>query len=170
LIVVNVSERDPSVSRQLARIPVLAAVLAAVVLLAPGHAAAATPCWKQIVNDWSADGAINKTYPVHCYREALANLPEDIRDYTSLGDDIQAALQVVASHAATRHLLGSGNRTLQDQRISSLGPSNASSIPLPLLILAGLAGLLLMAGSAGAVARRLEARRAPATARTRHRA
>jgi hypothetical protein len=158
------------VSKKLARATILLAVLLTAVLLAPGRAAAATPCWKQIVNDWSADGSIDKTYPVNCYRDALKNLPEDVRDYTSLGDDIQSALQATASsRAPARHLAGSGSRALQSREISSLGPNNSGSIPLPLLVLAGLASLLLAGGVAGAVSRRLEARRAPSGARPRPR-
>ena len=134
--------------------------MAAVALLAPGRASASTPCWQQIVNDWSAHGTITGTYPIHCYRDALKNLPEDVRDYTSLGDDIQSALQAALLGSRAQH-----SRSLQAHEISSLGPSNADSIPLPLLILAGLAGLLLAAGTAGAVARKLEARRVPASSR-----
>ena len=88
-------------SKNLARATILFAVLVTVVLLAPGRAAAATPCWKQIVTDWSVDGSIDKTYTVSCYRAALNNLPEDVRDYTSLGDDIQSAIQAAASLART---------------------------------------------------------------------
>jgi hypothetical protein len=44
-----------------------------------------------------------------------------------------------------------------------LTPANADSIPIPLLVLAGLALVLLAAASAGFVARRLQARRAGAS-------
>jgi hypothetical protein len=152
-------------SRSLARTAVLACVLTAL-LVAPGRAVSATPCWKQIVSDWSADGVITNTYAVDCYRAALRNMPEDVRDYTSLGDDIQSALQAaISARAHVRHLSG---RSLPG-RVDSLGPSNADSIPLPLLILAGLATLVLAAGTAGALSRRLEDRRVPATARPRTR-
>ncbi len=147
-------------SKNLVRATILFAVLLTAVLLAPGRAAAATPCWKQIVSDWSVDGSIDKTYTVSCYRDALKNLPEDVRDYTSLGDDIQSALQAAASsRAPARQLAGSGGRSLQSSDISSLGPSNSESIPLPLLVLTGLASLLLAGGAAGVLSRRLEARR-----------
>jgi hypothetical protein len=43
--------------------------------------------------------------------------------------------------------------------IDWIGPSNAESIPLPLLILAGIAFLLLAAAAASFVARRIQARR-----------
>ena len=40
-------------------------------------------------------------------------------------------------------------------------PHHADSVPIPLLVLAGIAVLLLAAGSAGLVARRMQARRVP---------
>ncbi|HXH98370.1 MAG TPA: hypothetical protein VNH40_14275, partial [Gaiellaceae bacterium] len=47
----------------------------------------------------------------------------------------------------------------------SVGPGNATSIPLPLLVLAGLAVLLLLAAVATWLAKRIQARRmAPAPA------
>jgi hypothetical protein len=42
---------------------------------------------------------------------------------------------------------------------NKVGPRNADSIPLPLIILAGLAFLLIAAGGAGLVSRRLRARK-----------
>ncbi len=75
--------------------------------IAPPPVSAAAPCWQQVVSDWE-DGGIGSTYPVHCYREALARLPEDIRIYSSAEDDIRRALMIHAStrttHAAVRLL------------------------------------------------------------------
>ena len=47
------------------------------------------------------------------------------------------------------------------EAVDSLGSGSANSIPVPLLIIGGLALLLLAAGGAGLVARRLNARRGP---------
>jgi hypothetical protein len=47
-----------------------------------------------------------------------------------------------------------------DGPLGVLKPANADSVPIPLLVLAGLALVLLAAASAGFVARRLQARRA----------
>jgi hypothetical protein len=44
--------------------------------------------------------------------------------------------------------------------IDKLGPENADSVPLPLIVLAAVAGLLMAGGAAALVARRLHARRA----------
>ena len=54
-----------------------AALLSAAVLAAFAHtqpAAAVTPCWKTLLNDWY-DGRIDRTYPKHCYTDALHHLP-----------------------------------------------------------------------------------------------
>ncbi len=64
-------------------------VLAA--LVAAGSAQAST-CADRLLTDWR-DGRIDGTYPVACYREALATLPEDVRVYSSARDDITRALQ-----------------------------------------------------------------------------
>ena len=45
------------------------------------------------------------------------------------------------------------------EAVDSLGSGSANSIPVPLLIIGGLALLLLAAGGAGLVARRLNARK-----------
>jgi hypothetical protein len=45
--------------------------------------------------------------------------------------------------------------------IKGIGPSKADSVPIPLIVLAGIAGLLLAAGAAGFAARRIHARRVP---------
>jgi hypothetical protein len=62
-------------------------------------AAAATPCWKALLNDWY-DGRIDHVYPVQCYRDALRHLPTDVSTYSSAHDDILRALQ--ATIAADR--------------------------------------------------------------------
>jgi hypothetical protein len=43
--------------------------------------------------------------------------------------------------------------------IKSLGPSKATSVPIPLVVLAGLAGLLMLIGAASIVAKRAQTRR-----------
>lgn len=71
------------------------AVIAATMLGAvvrPAPAAAATPCWKALLNDWY-DGRIDNSYPIRCYTQALAHLPADVQTYSSAHDDIFRALQ-----------------------------------------------------------------------------
>jgi hypothetical protein len=39
--------------------------------------AQASACSNALIHDWYVDGRIDGTYPVHCYREALKDIPED---------------------------------------------------------------------------------------------
>jgi hypothetical protein len=48
-------------------------------------------CWKQLLNDWY-DGRIDRAYPVRCYRDAIANLPDDVKVYADAEADIRRAL------------------------------------------------------------------------------
>lgn len=122
------------------RIWFLAVSLAAfcAVLLLSGPAGATTSCASRLLADWQ-DGRIDRTYPVSCYRQALAHLPEDVRVYSSAQSDITRALQArlgtpPARAAATQSGGGSG--------IS------------PLAVLGITGGLLLLTGGSLAVVRR----------------
>jgi hypothetical protein len=70
----------------------VAALTLAGAAVRPAPAAAATPCWKTLLNDWY-DGRIDNTYPLHCYQDALGHLPADVQTYSSAHDDILRALQ-----------------------------------------------------------------------------
>ncbi len=70
----------------------LVLVATAGALLLAGTAAAKEPCWKTLIDDWY-DGRIDNVYPVQCYRAALEHMPEDVAQYSTLGDDINRALQ-----------------------------------------------------------------------------
>jgi hypothetical protein len=168
--------------RPAAHITVLIALAAglALALFLPGTAAAKTPCWKQVLNDWSQGRAIG-VYPLHCYRDAIKNLPEDVRDYSNAADDINAALQAQIAHRNDRSPAGinpsagnngkgeSGNRSATGhdpspsayrRAIDNLGTSNADSVPIPLLVLASLGAALLALAAALTVTKRLRALRA----------
>jgi hypothetical protein len=96
--------------RTAALIPVLAALAAGVfvALSLPAGAAAGTPCWKKVLNDWS-NGRTIGAYPLHCYRQAIQHLPEDLRDYSSASDDINAAMQAQIAKRGTRSTQGIGS-------------------------------------------------------------
>ena len=135
-------------------------------------ASAKTACWRQIQNEWVNNQSIATTYPLHCYREAIAHVAEDLRQYSSIEEDILAARQLAASgrtlqqrqtppQPSSRGALNDPDLTLFTKGFDKLGPDNADSIPLPLLILAGLSLLLIAAGAAGLVTRRVRARKVP---------
>jgi hypothetical protein len=133
-----------------------------------GQAAAAKPCWRQVVDEWTTKQRVSTTYPITCYDQALDNLPRDLADYTDAYDQIanarQDALQedrrpsVVGAGASDDDPGGSDGGPLGDAL--GVGNGDSSSIPLPLIILGALAGLLMAAGGAGLLARKLQARRA----------
>jgi cobalamin biosynthesis Mg chelatase CobN len=174
-----------------------------------GPAAAATPCWKKLLNDWY-DGRIDNVYPIHCYQDTLKHLPEDIAVYSSAREDIQRALQsakaqllkskkptgpnalvpaqttttpvTTSTHVATTSTTttasaptttgpggtDAGGGTSSPGRTpppglpgvaQQLNTSSPSSVPVPLLVLGGLALLLVAAGAVGLVLRRNQGRR-----------
>ena len=174
-------------NRPAAKLSLLVALVAGVVLLLalPGQASAATPCWERVINDWLKDGRIDGTYSVKCYQQALKNAPEDLRDYSNVTDVIQAAMQgAVGSPSGTGTGTGPGEnpsgtgdsgdsgdkpRTTQGvppasyyrRGIDSLGTTQADSLPIPLLVLAGLGGLLLLTAGGLAANKRIRATRGP---------
>ena len=162
--------------RPAAHITALIALTAGLALAAlmPGRAVAATPCWKQVLNDWSQGRAIG-VYPLHCYRDAIRNLPEDLRDYSSAADDINAALQAQIAHRVNRTTQISppgskrGNRSATGhdpsasayrRAIDNLGTSNADAVPIPLLVLASLGAALIALAAGLTVTKRVRALRA----------
>jgi hypothetical protein len=150
----------------------LFAALAGLVLAlsTTGPAAAATPCWKAVIDDWFADGRIDHTYAPSCYSQALHHVPQDVGDYSSAKSDIFRA-RIAAIRRDRQPLMstetnptGTVNTTttgVVPKAIQKLGPSNAASVPLPLVILGGVALLLLAAACVSFVNRRLQQRRPP---------
>lgn len=177
-----VSPRQPR-RRALRGLGLLATLATLVVVAAP--ATAAQSCGRQVIDDWYDDGRVDGTYALHCYDDAIEILPRDVRDYSSAKEDIQRALQnrmrgEPAPPARTdpspdtpgddpteptETTPGGGGTGDQGGGGSEAGPpvdtESASSVPIPLLILAGLALLLVAGGSAGYVLRRVQARRLP---------
>jgi hypothetical protein len=151
---------------------VLVAVGAAVLALGvAAPAGAATPCWRALINDWY-DGRIDYTYPTSCYTEAIQHLPQDVDTYSSAKEDIRRALLARIQHGQEPPTYtgqgptggsgsGGGSKGIITRAIEWLGPSNASAVPLPLLILAGVAFMLLAAAGGSFISRRLQSRRLP---------
>jgi hypothetical protein len=167
----------------------LAAVAATIVVataaslaLATPAAQAAKPCWERVLDDWVDNGRIDGVYSASCLEAARKHVPEDIRAYSDFEDRIDEAMQARAIQSASRgntppektstSTSKSSNSAPEPQpkadttrdegpisAVLSTGTNDANSIPLPLIILAGLALLLMAAGATGLVARKVQARR-----------
>jgi hypothetical protein len=155
--------------RRLLFIVVLAC--ATVPAVSPGIAHAAKPCYQRAIDDWTADGVVNGHYSAACLRKAMKKTPEDLRDYSSIIDDLNAALLsgVTVKNGtntgggpgpgpgsvhgtATSQQQAEAAQRRAEQAVPHAGtaqsiPNSSRSLPLPLLILAGiaLAGLLAAA-------------------------
>ena len=72
----------------------------------PSAAAPTTPsCGTRLLHDW-ADGRIDRTYPVACYRAALGSMPTDLEVYSSAPDDIAQALSQRIVQSRTQKISG----------------------------------------------------------------
>jgi hypothetical protein len=170
------------------------------VAAAPSASLEATSgCWLAVINDWLDNNQVDRFYAIPCYTQAIQHLNQfpDVKGYSSAADDIHRALLAAIrqdrggggtsgpssgpnnssggpSSSGGNSSSGGGKSAsgggFIDQFSHKVGPSNAQSIPLPLLVLAGLAVLLLLAALATWIARRMQSRRvtpAPAPANRR---
>jgi hypothetical protein len=156
---------------------------------APAATAAPTSgCWLKVVNDWLDNNRVDGVYAIPCYTQAIQHLNAypDVQNYSSATDDIQRALLAAirqdrgngpgagpgpstggsgggggASGGGTGGGTASGGGTPSSGVLGAFSPSSAQTIPLPLLVLGGLALLLLVAAGATLMARRIQARRGP---------
>lgn len=143
----------------------------------PSVASAETvPCRDKVVNDWEHDGKVPSTFPVACYRDALAHMRGGDTIYTSMQQDIQSAMQaaIERSHGkkvpkligkgftptqlVTDHS-GGGPKAASSQTSTNASEpvestSSSSGLPVPLIVLGGLALVLVAAGGLGMIARR----------------
>jgi cobalamin biosynthesis Mg chelatase CobN len=107
----------------------LLAVLAVAVTVVPSQAAAAGPCRNDIYDDWYQDGKVASTYPVACYRDAIKHVHGDLQIYSSLIDDIRAAMQAAISRQHGRSnvpaQVGKGVSTSETAAAPSSAPSQA---------------------------------------------
>jgi hypothetical protein len=165
------------------------AVLAFVGFLVPGSSMTVAPaeptCAEHVVADWSNDGLIQGEYEIACYRDAMHILPEDVLIYSSALDDISRAMREALAEqeaapageggapesGASRRLSGraqapSGEDGAQAAAAAEATPalvpddsSMSRSPPLPLLLMAALTLVLLLAGSTGLLTRRVRQKR-----------
>ena len=169
------------------RLAVIAVVLVALLAgLVGGTAAPAQAkgkaCWERVIDDWLNGKPLNK-YSPKCLQAALKNVPEDLRDYSDITDVISAALQDKlrgggggsndgtgsgssssgneSGDGAPRKLQNVPDRSYYRRAIDNLGTTSADSLPIPLLVLAGLGTALLLTAGGLAARKRLKARPRP---------
>lgn len=175
--------------RPAATVLLLVGVLAALALGTASPAAAkGKPCWERVIDDWVDNEVLDGVYSTNCLAAAREHVPEDLRTYTDIIDKIDAARQAAVRRLQSTGGSGSGSGSssgsnsdnkvkpsseapepepdvgpVKDEgpisSVLSKGTDDASSIPVPLIVLAGLALLLMAAGGAGFAHRKLQARR-----------
>ena len=176
-----------ALSRRILLSAALAAMISLAALSgAPAGNAKAKTCADAVVADWYGDGRVDQIFPIHCYQEAIRSLPVDVLDYSNAKEDILRALAYARQDKPDPGPTGGsrptgtatdttdtgatppggagpggsgpdgGGATVAQGNVDTSGPS---SLPIPLLILGGLALLLLAAGGAGYLSRRAQARR-----------
>jgi hypothetical protein len=166
----------------------VAAAVAVTPPTAAAKEAPRSACWKVVIQDWY-DGRITGAYPLQCYRNALKHLSPDLEGYSSARGDIARALQDrierlrnpasagprdrgsggddAPGGTETDSAVGPGPGEGRDKNgsgpaqkaIKALGSDDATSIPVPLIILGSIALLLVAAGAATFLAKRAQARK-----------
>jgi hypothetical protein len=153
---------------------VVAVAASVAALPAPAAGAPQAPCGKAVLKDW-ADGKIDRAYPIRCYQDALNRMPEDMRSYTTAPDDLRRALlarlratrlhhpRAAAEAKSARQPAQAQGRQPDRTRSSGLARQalargaavapEAGGIPRPLLALAAV-GLLLLIAASGRLASR----------------
>jgi hypothetical protein len=151
----------------------VAVVAVSLAVASPSVAHAAKPCYQRVWDDWTKHGEITGHYSPKCLREAYNKVPEDLRDYSSIQDDIQAAL--LAHYGASGSgPNGSGTGSSQSFTPAQLKkraelavphagtpdsvPDTSRSLPLPLLILGGVVLAAALAAVSPALIQRLRTR------------
>jgi hypothetical protein len=173
------------------RLAVIAVVLVALLAgLAGGTAAPAQAkgkaCWERVIDDWLNGRPLDK-YSPKCLQAAMKNVPEDLRDYSDITNVISAALQDKlrggggggggangGSSGGSSSGSGSENgddtprklqhvpdRSYYRRAIDNLGTTSADTLPIPLLVLAGLGTALLLTAGGLAARKRIKARPRP---------
>jgi len=154
----------------------LLTILVAAVGASSAGAAPTANCAKQVIADWYDNNRVDRIYPLRCYRQAIKLLPVDVRVYSGAEDDILRALLYAQQDKSDPGPKGDDGGTPDPKPDPDPGPnprpdpypgpgpspidtSGPSAVPVPLIVLAGIAGLLLVLGAAGYVTRRVATRR-----------
>lgn len=155
----------------------VALVASAVALSVAGPASAQANCGRKVLEDWYDNGRVDKIYPLHCYEDAIDQIPKDLGPYVDAEEVISRALQSalggkLAPGGCDPTPDGSDDDCRQPGNPGNPGgsgtpdpgggpeaapevdPSGASSVPVPLLVLGGMSVALLAAGGFGYLSRR----------------
>jgi hypothetical protein len=169
----------------LAAATLFAMAIAVLALASPASAGSSSDCAKQVIADWYDNTRVDRIYPQHCYREAIKILPVDIRDYSSAREDILRALLYAQQGKPDPGDAGSsngdgdgsgggggsgsggtngggtpdGNDAGPGSQPGPVDTSGPSAVPIPLIVLAAIAALLMALGAAGYLTRRAAGRR-----------
>ena len=134
------------------RLLIVIAVLGLGLVAPTSGSAAEVACSQRVLTDWSDNGRIDRVYALSCYEDAIASLPTDIRDYTNAQDVIDRAM---ANAVRARSVVPAADAEASDpQPAGSIDVSGVVPVPLPLVVLFGLALALLAAGAVARVGRR----------------
>jgi hypothetical protein len=138
-------------------------------------------CWERVIDDWLNGRPLDK-YSSKCLQAAMKNVPEDLRDYSDITDVISAALQDQLRGGGAnggssggsssgsgdegggdtpRKLQNVPDRSYYRRAIDNLGTTSADTLPIPLLVLAGLGTALLLTAGGLAARKRIKARPRP---------
>src|SRR5438270_13490771 len=103
----------------------VAAAVAAAALAIAGPVSGAAGCGAAVINAWH-NARLDASYAPACYRQALQELPEDIRIYSSAEDDINRALtaSLAKRSAATRATQGGAVKGIV-RKLASVASSKA---------------------------------------------
>jgi hypothetical protein len=89
-----------------------------------GTAQAQQSCGETVLQDWF-DGQIDGVYPAKCYRDALKQMPDDVRTYTSAAEDIGRALSERLRAAPVKRSSAQGDATRSTSGTRRAAPSPA---------------------------------------------
>jgi hypothetical protein len=138
------------------------------------------PCWKKVLQDWFVDGRIDGVYPRICIAAAEGHLGEDAKQYSSFVQDARRATLAELAYERKHNghhppytytdngpgpgpTAGTGGGSESSgpfvRAFDKVGPGSAESVPLPLIVLGGIAILLLLAAAGSFIARRVQAKR-----------
>jgi hypothetical protein len=167
-----VKRHTASRNRRVLALGALLGVLAtAFVALTVPATAMASPCGDKVLADWFDNGRIDRLYKAHCYEDAIDAIPRDLRDYANAEEVILRALQASlrgefdpggpdpspddnGDRGGATPPTDPGGGGTGSEAAPDVDTTGLSSVPIPLIVLAGMSLALLTAGGLGYLRRR----------------